>query len=169
MRHDTQSLFFFFFLLLTLFTIILTTCFPFATKHVSKQYKAKLHQQTIFQLISCEKMCALIKTQNPNTTLKVRIFFKHSSLVRGWQLCTRSDTLRWTGVKIHPKVCKRVRVPPCNRENWEPCNDARFVSLWRTRTENHFLEVGSVRGVDPLNLAVRGVFTLYNFVLCVIL
>ena len=48
-------------------------------------------------------------------------------------------------------------------------NDTQFVHFWRTRTDFHPtpLQVCPVPGVDPLNLLVRGVFTLYNFVLCV--
>ena len=39
-------------------------------------------------------------------------------------------------------------------------NDAEFARLRRTRTDVHPLQVCPVRGVDPLNLQVRGVFTL---------
>ena len=38
-------------------------------------------------------------------------------------------------------------------------NDAQFVCLWHSRTENHPLQVFSVHGVDPLNLLERAVFT----------
>ena len=38
-------------------------------------------------------------------------------------------------------------------------SDAQFVRLWRTRTDFHPLQVCAVRGVDLLNLLVRGVFT----------
>ena len=37
--------------------------------------------------------------------------------------------------------------------------DAHFARLWRTRTDFHPLQVCAVRGVDLLNLLVRGVFT----------
>ena len=46
-------------------------------------------------------------------------------------------------------------------------NDAQFVRLLCTRMENHPHQVCPVHGVDPLNFLVRGVFTLYSFVLCV--
>ena len=46
-------------------------------------------------------------------------------------------------------------------------NDAQFARLWRTRAEIRPLQVFPVRGVDPLSLLVRGVFTLENFVQCV--
>ena len=38
-----------------------------------------------------------------------------------------------------------------------PVSDAQFARLWRTTTESHPLQVCRVRGVDPLNLLVRGV------------
>ena len=39
-------------------------------------------------------------------------------------------------------------------------NDAQLAHLWCTRTNFHPLQVCPVRGVDPLNLLVRDVFTL---------
>ena len=46
-------------------------------------------------------------------------------------------------------------------------SDTQFAHLWRTRTDFHPLQVCPVRGVDPVNLLVRSVFTLWSFVLCV--
>ena len=39
-------------------------------------------------------------------------------------------------------------------------SDTQFAHLWRTRTNCHPLQVCPVRGVDPVNLLVRSVFTL---------
>ena len=39
-------------------------------------------------------------------------------------------------------------------------SDAQFARLLRTRTDFHPLQICPVRGVDPLNLLVRDVFTL---------
>ena len=46
-------------------------------------------------------------------------------------------------------------------------SDARFTCLWCTRTKIHLLQVCPVHGVDPVNLLVRGMFSLLNIVLCV--
>ena len=45
------------------------------------------------------------------------------------------------------------------------CSDTQFACLWCTRTEIDPLQVCPVSGVDPLNLLVKGVFTLESFVL----
>ena len=55
-----------------------------------------------------------------------------------------------TGVQLLIIVCQWSRAP----------SDAQFACLWHTRTSFHPLQVYPVHGVDPLNLLVRGVFTL---------
>ena len=43
-------------------------------------------------------------------------------------------------------------------------SEAQFAHLWLARAEIHPLQVCPLRGVDPLYLLVRGVFTLWSFV-----
>ena len=86
----------------------------------------------ILHFIICEKSCALQSKSKYHTQTKTLSL--HSSLVKGWQLWTWSDTLTWKrgGENTPYNIKKRVKM-----ENWKPrVHDATNASF-RIHSVNH--------------------------------
>ena len=68
MMHSLFSVFFFFFNIIDQYV---KACFPFATKHLHQQYKAKQYRHRFF-ILSVARSCVPY-TPNPNTMFKIRV------------------------------------------------------------------------------------------------